>query len=97
MYLFYFLIYLYGLYNITTHIVFAINQLCPSSINISPLTTIHWKPLQRLPIRSENLMMAGSLGFGSISCNLFCFHSAFTLLQSNNLLTHYAIGKELPQ
>jgi len=39
-------------------------------------------------------MMAGSLGFGSISWNLDCLHSAYALLQANNLLTHYAIGKE---
>jgi len=26
---------------------------------------------------------------------LICFHSAFALLQVNNLLTHYATGKEL--
>jgi len=31
----------------TTNIVFAINQLSPSSIGISPLTTIHLRTLQR--------------------------------------------------
>lgn len=81
----------------TTEIVFAINQLYPSSINISPLTTIHRRILQHSPVRSIYLMMAGSLGFESINWNLLCFHSAYALLQVNNLPTHYAIGKELEQ
>jgi len=73
---------------------FAINQLSPSSISISPLATIHPRILQHPQVRSNYLMMARSLGFGSISWNLIIgIHSAFALLQANNLLTHYAIGK----
>jgi len=61
-------------YDITTNIVFAINQLSPSSINISPLTIILLRILQHSKVRSiNNLMMAGSLGFGSINCNFFLF------------------------
>jgi len=52
-------------YDITTTIVFAINQLSPSSINISPLIIIHLRILLHSQVRSINLMMTGSLGFGS--------------------------------
>jgi len=79
-------------FNCTTSIVFAINQLSPSSINISPLIIIHWTLLLQWPIRSIYLMMTGSLGFGSINFNL-SLSLSFTLLKFNNLLTHYAIGK----
>jgi len=51
--------------DITTTIVFAINQLSPSSINISPLIIIHLRILLHSQVRSINLMMTGSLGFGS--------------------------------
>jgi len=84
-----------GVFNdLTTTIVFAINQLSPSSISISPLATIHPRILQHSQVRSNYLMMAGSLGFGSNSWDsLFSFHTAYALLQAINLLTHYAIGK----
>jgi len=36
----------------STNIVFAENQLFPSSIGFSPLTTNHWCPLQRTTIQS---------------------------------------------
>jgi len=49
----------------TTAIVFAVNQLSPGSIGISPLVIIHPKPLPRLQVRSINLIMTGSPGFGS--------------------------------
>jgi len=38
-------------YENTTYIVFAINQLSPSSISISPLTTIQPRILQHSPGR----------------------------------------------
>jgi hypothetical protein len=51
---------------------FEENQLSPSSIEISPLPTVHPNTLQRKPVRSStrcyarfNLTMGGSLGFGS--------------------------------
>jgi len=83
-----------GTDSLTTAIVFAINQLSPSSISISPLTTIQPRILQHPQVRSNYRMMARSLGFGSISRNCINgIHSAFALLQANNLLTPYAIGK----
>jgi len=80
----------------TTAIVFAVNQLCPSSIGICPLVIIHPKPLPRLQVRSINLIMTGSPGFGSNWLDFLCVHLAFHLTQSIYLLTHYAIGNWSP-
>lgn len=80
----------------TTAIVFAVNQLCPSSIGIYPLVIIHPKPLPRLQVRSINLIMTGSPGFGSNWMDFLCVHLAFHLTQSIYLLTHYAIGNWSP-
>jgi hypothetical protein len=56
-----------------TSMHFVEYQLFPSLISISPLITIHYKPLLRLRIQSSsflsktfNLIMTSSLGFGSI-------------------------------
>ena len=53
---------------------FGENQLSPSSFGISPLATIHPPTFQRGSVRSSikfslnfNLIMARSLGFGSIN------------------------------
>jgi len=53
------------IFDITTKIVFAVNQLTPSSIGISPLTKIPPKLLLQLQVRSINQILASSLGFGS--------------------------------
>jgi len=57
-----------------TSMRFVEYQLFPSLISISPLITIHYKPLLRLRIQSSsflsktfNLIMISSLGFGSIT------------------------------
>jgi len=56
-------------YSLTTTIVFAINQLSPSSISISPLIIIHLRILLHPQVRSIYLMIIRSLGFGSINLN----------------------------
>jgi len=81
----------------TTAIVFAVNQLCPSSIGIYPLVIIHPKPLPRQQVRSINLIMTGSPGFGSNWMDFQCVHLALHLTQSIYLLTHYAIGNWSPE
>ena len=70
----------------TTAIVFAVNQLSPSSIGIYPLAITYPKLLPQLQVRSINLVMAGSPGFGSNELDFICIHSVFHLTQSINLL-----------
>lgn len=81
----------------TTAIVFAVNQLSPSSIGIFPLTTTYPKLLPQLQVRSINLVVAGSLGFGSNALDFICFHAAFRLTQNIKLLTPYAKGNWSPK
>jgi hypothetical protein len=76
----------------TTAIVFAVNQLSPSSIGIYPLATTHPKLLPQLQVRSINLVVAGSTSFGSNELDFICIHSVFHLTQSINLQTPYAKG-----
>jgi len=76
----------------TTAIVFAVNQLSPNSIGIYPLAITYPKLLPQLQVRSINLVMAGSSGFGSNELDFICIHSVFHLTQSINLLTPYAKG-----
>jgi len=80
----------------TTAIVFAVNQLSPNSIGIYPLAITYPKLLPQLQVRSINLVMAGSSGFGSNELDFICIHSVFHLTQSINLLTPYAKGNWLP-
>lgn len=82
--------------NKTTAIVFAVNQLSPSSIGIYPLVITYPKLLPQLQVRSINLVMTGSLGFGSNELDFICIHSVFHLTQSINLLTPYAKGNWSP-
>jgi hypothetical protein len=79
----------------TTAIVFAVNQLSPSSIGIYPLATTYPKLLPQLQVRSIYLVVAGSPGFGSNGLDFICIHSVFHLTQSKNLLTPYAKGNRL--
>jgi hypothetical protein len=77
------------IFDITTKIVFAVNQLTPSSIGISPLTKIHPKLLLQLQVRSINQILASSLGFGS---NLVDFNWPLNLLADplcNRYRYHY--------
>lgn len=81
-----------SVYDKTTAIVFVVNQLSPSSLGISPLITIHPWILPHSLVRSINLIVTGSLGFGSNLWNSLLSHGS-PLTPLIDSLTHYAIGK----
>lgn len=92
----------------STSIDFVENQLSPSLISLSPLTTTHLSTLRRTRVRSSNyyifnLVMVRSLGFGSTPFDFSLFSSlffAFTWSPPNGLnsaencklLVHYTKG-----
>ena len=90
---------------------FAENQLSPSLIGLSPLTTSHPRLLQQTWVRSSstcyrtfNLLMARSLGFGSYPRNSTPYSDSVSLrlpytvkLATNSKsLTHYTKGTPSP-
>ena len=71
---------------------FGENQLAPSSIGISPLTTIHPLIFQHQSVRSStsyyrsfNLTMVRSLGFGSINSDKTLYSSSLSLWLQHSL------------
>ena len=94
-----------------TSIAFEENQLSPSLISLSPLTTTHPRTFQRPWVRASSqcyltftLVMVRSLGFGSIHTDFSPFSdsislrlpSSVKLASANNSLTHYTKGTRSP-
>lgn len=93
----------------STYIDFAENQLFPSLISLSPLSSNHPSILQHTRVRSFtvcyhnslNLFKLRSLGFGFANVNYYCLlllglpslKHLFQLAYTVNSLTHYTKGK----
>src|SRR5574343_1968329 len=92
-----------------TSIAFGENQLSPSLISLSPLSTSHPLAFQRQWVRTSSacygtfiLLMDRSLGFGSTPSNLTPYSDSVSLrlpytvnlATENNSLTHYTKGTQ---
>ena len=94
-----------------TSIAFEENQLSPSLISLSLLSTTHPLPLQREWVRASSecyltftLVMDRSLGFGSTHIDLSPYSDSVSLrlpysvklANASNSLTHYTKGTQSP-